>query len=75
VFDRPMADGDFDGDVDLVDFGRVSRCLAGPRTTPSAPACRAFDFDGDRDVDAADFAVYQNCVSGAGVLADPNCAG
>jgi hypothetical protein len=74
VFDQPTADGDFDGDVDLVDFGPASRCLAGPRTTPSAPACRAFDFDVDGDIDDADFAVFQNCVSGTDAPADPKCA-
>lgn len=75
VFDQPTSDSDFDGDVDLVDFGRISRCLAGPRTTPSAPACRVFDFDSDGDVDGADLADFQNCVSGADVLAHPDCAG
>jgi hypothetical protein len=74
VFDPPTADGDGDDDVDLVDFLRLTGCWEGAKSSPSEPACLAFDFDGDGDVDALDFAAFQNCFSGTNVLASPDCA-
>lgn len=74
VFDTPTPDGDFDGDVDLLDFKSLSACMAGPRSTPLSPACLVFDFDDDGDVDQADLVTIQNCYSGADTPADANCA-
>ncbi len=74
VFDPPTADGDGDDDVDLGDYLRLNGCWAGLRSSPSEPACLAFDFDSDGDVDALDFAAFQNCFSGTNVLASPDCA-
>jgi len=45
-------DGDADGFVDLVDFGRLARCLSGPGGGNAA--CGCFDIDGDSDVDLRD---------------------
>ena len=45
-------DGDADGFVDLVDFGRLTRCLSGPDV--ASEDCGCFDIDGDSDVDLRD---------------------
>ncbi|NOX58374.1 MAG: hypothetical protein GXP29_05875, partial [Planctomycetes bacterium] len=60
--------GDFDanGTLDLIDFGYLADCQAGPGTssTPSDGGCVAmcfqvFDADADGDIDLQDFAAFQ----------------
>ncbi len=51
----PNGDFDFDGDVDMRDFGRFQACFVGAGIpTPIGP-CRAGDFNGDTDIDLDDF--------------------
>ena len=68
------ADLDYDGDVDLSDFGIFQVCLAGPYPIPIPTNCGKCDLDQDEDVDTEDFGIFLQCLSGAGISADPNCA-
>ncbi|MBP7934970.1 MAG: LamG domain-containing protein [Phycisphaerae bacterium] len=61
---QPLADLDFDGDVDLDDFSLFRSCISGP-SMPLSAGCRASDFDHDSDVDQSDFGIFQRCWSGA----------
>jgi len=74
----PYVPGDFDndGDLDGLDLLVMTICGSGPKDIAS-PACRnaGFDLDADLDVDVADFAIFQRCFSGAGIPANPDCAG
>ena len=66
-------DFDFDGDVDLEDFGQFQICLSG-NTPQNDPDCfKARLDDGDLDVDKGDLAIFLKCLSGANVLAEPTC--
>lgn len=53
-----LGDGDHDGDVDLVDFGRFQRCFTGDERM-ATDECAFYDFDGDGDVDIDDYSVFQ----------------
>jgi hypothetical protein len=55
-------DADADGDVDVVDFGRLQVCFDDP--DPLATDCDRFDFDVDNDVDANDVAEYAGRMTG-----------
>jgi hypothetical protein len=61
---RDTADLDFDGDVDLADFGEFQACFNGPNRSPAGPACNDADMDHDGDVDLADFGIFQACFNG-----------
>jgi hypothetical protein len=59
-------DSDWDGDVDLDDFGRMVKCFEGPELAPRPQApitvdqcLEAFDIDADGDVDLFDFGKLQ----------------
>ena len=57
-----MGDCDFDGDVDLVDFGCFQDCYA---TTPLSSECDTwFDYFRDNDLNADDFQMFNFSVSG-----------
>jgi 6-phosphogluconolactonase (cycloisomerase 2 family) len=60
-------DMDFDGDVDLDDYGLWEVCLAGPGI-PGVGGCQEGDFDDDLDIDLGDFAVFQANFTGAGTI-------
>ncbi len=62
--DEVPADYNFDGDVDLNDFGLLQLCLDGPNRPLRAPECAAADMDGDEDVDLADLSTFQDCFNG-----------
>ena len=70
-----VADFDYDGDVDLSDFGTFQACYNGPMQTPWRPDCSRADFDGDGDVDVGDFAVFQACFNGPDRAPTPTCPG
>jgi hypothetical protein len=55
----PTADGDADGDLDLMDFAAFVNCLSGPGPTTCLSGCYNFDFDHDDDLDLADFSLLQ----------------
>lgn len=68
-------DLDYDGRVDLADFGPFQSCASGPLVPHSGTRlCRQADLDGDSDVDQEDFALFQRCYSGTAVASDPYCA-
>jgi len=54
----PVGDTDADGDLDLLDFGVLAGCAAGPEL-PAIGDCGCSDFDQDGDVDLLDFAELQ----------------
>ena len=67
----PVAKGDlnWDGAVDLLDFGQFADCMAGPNVTTPPPGCDAgrfsrADLENDNDVDTADFAAFQAAFMG-----------
>src|SRR5690606_29173224 len=64
------SDFDFDGDVDLDDFGfyQICRGASGVAVTGD---CRLADLDGDADVDNQDLDIFKRCFdySGPGVFA------
>lgn len=69
-------DLNYDGDVDLDDFGQFQICLGRPQMPhQDTPTCRAADVDQDGDVDLSDFGILQRCYSGPGVLASMDCGG
>lgn len=61
-------DAEFDGSIDLTDYGRLAECLTGPdwdELVQHGPdetlcECRFLDLDYDGDVDLGDFARFQN---------------
>ena len=65
-------DLDFDGDVDMDDFGILQRCLSGD-LLPASSVCRNGDLDNDGRANQADAAILAPCLSGAGIPADPAC--
>ena len=72
---EPLADLDFDGDVDRNDLSVFQLCISGAALPGSdTPTCRIADFDKDGDVDQSDFGLLQRCFSGANNPAAPNCA-
>lgn len=80
VGDAPAAlgDCDFDGDVDLVDFGQFRLCFTGPGGD-GEDNCACHKFDEDDDIDLVDWAAYQLHFTGPGpsgsiVLPDPTRA-
>jgi hypothetical protein len=52
-------DCDFDGDVDLLDFGTFQICFSGQDGGLFTPTCSVADFDDDGDVDLVDFQQFQ----------------
>lgn len=60
-------DFDFDGDVDLIDFGHFRACFNGSNSPPVQPDCDDADFDHDNDVDLLDFGVFRSCFNGSNV--------
>lgn len=66
-------DFDYDGDVDVVDFALMQRCLSGAGIVQNRPECEPAKLDGDTDVDADDVQVFLTCVSGPNVESDPGC--
>jgi hypothetical protein len=66
-------DLDFDGDVDMSDFGLFQSCYStsGPRAQ-TLPCSRAY-LDNGNSVDATDLVIFLNCLSGAKVPADLGC--
>jgi endonuclease I len=72
-----FADSDFDGDVDMQDFGEFQACLTGDKDHYGIydPArCSLFDWDHDEDVDQEDYSHFQNCLSGPDIPYDQSCA-
>lgn len=57
-------DADNDGDVDLLDFGRMQDCFSGEDVPYSPAECALCDFDADADVDTEDFVRFQLAVTG-----------
>ncbi len=60
-------DFDFDGDVDMEDFGHLQECLS-EELIPYEAGCGDADLDYDGDVDPADLADLLACLSGPGTL-------
>ncbi len=66
----PLGDGDYDNDIDMVDFATFAACLSGPIggpafAAPSAECLQNFDFaPADGDVDLTDFAAFQRAFEG-----------
>ncbi len=75
LFVQDRADFDFDGDVDLADFGHFQACFNGPNRLPKAGNCRDADFDGDNDVDLGDFGMFQACFNGPNRSPKAGCNG
>lgn len=71
---KPAADYDDDGDVDMIDFALLQRCLSGEGVPAVSPDCDGVSLDGDNDVDAADMAIFFNCFSGPDIPAAVDCA-
>ncbi len=67
---RPTADQDADGDVDLADFAAFQFCAAAG--TPTG-ACLCLDRNGDGAIDESDAAAFANCFAGPATPADPQC--
>ncbi len=65
-------DLDFDGDVDMDDFGILQRCLSATGLE-KASSCWNADFDNDGLASQKDLAVFEQCRAGAGIPADPDC--
>ena len=66
AYEYPAISGDFDfdGDVDLADFGLFAACFNGPNRAPADGCVVGADLDTDDDVDLADFGVYAACFNG-----------
>ena len=58
------ADADFDGDVDLVDYGRFTLCFTGPDELATRECACVFDFDDDSDVDLTDLGEFIELLTG-----------
>lgn len=57
-------DGDFDNDIDLVDFSRFQLCRT-PEPSSGLPVdCDPFDFDADFDIDLFDYDQFVDRVTG-----------
>jgi hypothetical protein len=71
----PFADLNFDGVVDLRDFGRLQVCNSGDGVTGGFDAvmCGCLDRDQDGDIDAHDYAEFAPCAAGPADEADPSC--
>lgn len=70
-----FGDADFDGDVDMDDFGRFQLCYTGSVPSILSAGCACLDKDRDSDVDSDDAVSFDNCRSGPMVEADPGCDG
>jgi len=66
-------DYDFDGDVDLEDFGRLQTCLNAPGIYSEDPACFQVDLDHDADVDEFDLRIFQQCFGGPNIEPPDDC--
>ena len=68
--------GDFDndGDVDLVDFAVLQKCLA--VTSPASdPTCAPTDLNADGAIDKLDVNKFSGCRSGSHIPGNPSCLG
>jgi hypothetical protein len=63
-FVRPPWDFDYDGDVDLSDYGVFLSCYNGPANPPAQAGCDAADADGDGDVDLTEYGEFLDCYNG-----------
>ena len=61
---RVVFDYDWDGDVDLMDFGHFQQCFNGPNRPFAQPCCDETDTDADGDTDLIDFGAFQQCFNG-----------
>ena len=68
-----FGDADFDGDVDMDDFGQYQLCFTGPGSAALSSACACLDNDHNGKVDLDDLVIFNNCFSGAQVPADATC--
>jgi len=67
------SDFDWDGDVDIVDFGHLQACLTGPGVPQVDPYCADTLFTADTDVDGNDMVIFLKCLTGPDVPSNPNC--
>jgi len=67
-------DLDRDGDVDLIDFGRLQVCFSGYNVSQTNADCARAHLDADPDVDQADVSLFVKCMSGADIAGDVHCA-
>lgn len=71
---KAICDYDWDGDVDMDDFGHFQSCYTnGPLSPLGMIRCDDADLTGDGRSDVADFTIFQSCASRANVPADVNC--
>lgn len=68
------ADTDYDGDVDMSDFGYFQNCMTGPGWVTVPSDCLCLDREGDGDIDSDDLYFFTNCLSGPQTAGSPNCA-
>jgi len=68
-----MGDFDYDGDVDVTDFGFFQSCFSGAGNALPRAECAEADFASDGDVSVSDFSVFQICFNGPGRPATENC--
>ncbi|MEK6677667.1 MAG: hypothetical protein AABZ47_18695 [Planctomycetota bacterium] len=59
-----FADGDNDGDIDLVDFARFHACMQTDNPSDPTGKCAGFDVDRCGQIDLMDFAAFQIAYSG-----------
>jgi hypothetical protein len=73
---KTLIPGDFDqdGDIDMIDFGRLQGCISGLGTPQNRPECQSAKLDPDDDVDSDDLRLFTACISGSNVPVDPDCA-
>jgi hypothetical protein len=57
-------DFDFDGDVDLADYGTFLGCYNGPTNAPAGGCTVDTDIDKDGDVDLTDYGAFLDCYNG-----------
>lgn len=70
-----LGDFDYDGDVDVSDFGIFQICFNGPSRPPTLAGCVVSDFDRDGDVDLSDFSVFLSCFNGPSRPPGAGCPG
>jgi hypothetical protein len=66
-------DYDFDGDVDLEDFGTFQTCINEPGVVPEDPTCLEVDLDHDADVDEFDLRIFHKCLGGPDAEPPEDC--
>jgi hypothetical protein len=68
-----VGDFDYDGDVDMEDFGHFQSCLSGAGVPQMNSNCFDCDFNSDSAVDGADLLVFEGCMCGPAVPAPDTC--